>query len=392
MDEFNTGRGEISILSSISLISGGICSYFVAKLLENRSSRKFMLWGSIIGSIGFFLSASVNSLWQLYVLFFIVGIGLNGIAGSVPIAILISKWFAKKRGLALGIAWSGFPLGSMVVMPIIGLIVEQSGWRASFLFAGAVTLVTSIPLLLWVVKDTPEEMGLLPDGNRVKEVKNTPTSKTAIETDNSTADKPRLITYLKSAPLWLISIGFCLLVMSEMAVIQHEVSFVTDMGISAVLAASAFGFTAGMSGFGRWGTGWLADKISPRYVIILLTGIEIIGIIILLQTRTMAMVWIFAVIWGVASGSFFSILPLIVRDIFPASAFNTVFGFVNGLFFLAMGLGTPLAGFIFDATGSYHWVFILVIIFYTLAIISTYLAYGIKPGRLRSIPKGDSDN
>jgi sugar phosphate permease len=161
MNEFNTGRGEISILSSISLVSGAICSYFVARLLEKHSARKFMLWGSVMGGIGFLLSAAVNSIWQLYVLFFIVGIGMNGIGGSVPLVILISKWFIKKRGLALGIAWSGFPLGAMVVTPIIGIIATDMGWRATFLFAGALTLVISIPIILFVIRDTPEEKGLL---------------------------------------------------------------------------------------------------------------------------------------------------------------------------------------------------------------------------------------
>jgi MFS family permease len=180
--------------------------------------------------------------------------------------------------------------------------------------------------------------------------------------------------------------------MAESAVISHEVSFLTDIGISAVLAASALGFTSGMSGIGRWGSGWLADKISPRYVIILLLGIEIIGILILLQTRTIAMVWLFAAIWGTASGSFFNILPLIIRDIFPSSAFNTVFGFVNSLIILTMAFGAPLAGFIFDATGSYHWLFILTIVFYIVAIIATYFTYGIRPGHQKSILKVNAAN
>jgi MFS family permease len=392
MAEFHTGRGMVSILSSVSMVSGAICSYFVARLLENHSARKFMLWGSVMGGIGFLLCAAANSLWQLYVLFFFIGVGFTGIAGSVPLVVLISKWFNKKRGLALGIAWSGYPLAAMIVSPIVGLIAASSGWRATFLFTGLLTLVISIPISLFVIKDTPEEMGLLPDGDTSNGVNNTPAPKITVGDAKSAANKPGLATYFKSLPLWLICIGFSLIPMAEAAVISHEVSFLTDIGISAVLAASALGFTSGMSGIGRWGSGWLADKISPRYVVVLLLGIEIIGILILLQTRTIAMVWLFAAIWGTASGSFFNILPLIIRDIFPSSAFNTVFGFVNSLIIMAMAFSAPLAGFIFDATGSYHLLFILTIVFYIVAIIATYFTYGIRPGHLKSILKVNAAN
>ena len=389
IDEFHTGRGEISILASVSSVSGAISAYLVARIIENHSARKFMLWGSIVGGISFLFCAAANSLWQLYVLFFISGIGFSGFAGSVPIVALISKWFNRKRGLALGIAWSGFPLGAMIITPVVGIIASNFGWRATFLFAGILTLIVSIPILLFVVKDTPEEMGLLADGDTSRRANNTPAPQAAATKTAPALKKPGLITYFKSWPIWLVGIGFTLMPMAEMAVVQHEVSFLTDMGISAVLAASALGFTSGISGIARWGTGWLADKLSPRYVLMLLLGLEIIGILILLQTNAMSLVWVFAAIWGAASGSFFNILPLVIRDVFPPSSFNTVYGFANSLTIAAMALGVPLAGFIFDATGSYHWLFILVIIFYVIAMAAIYFTYGIKPRPWKNLPKGD---
>ncbi len=376
MNDFHTGRGEVSILATVSSISGAVFSYVVARLLENRSPKKFMLIGALMGGGGFLLCAAVNSLWQMYVLFFIIGAGFNGIGGSVPLVALIANWFVKRRGLALGIGFAGFPIGAMIITPIVGLIQLHLGWRATFLFAGLVTLVITLPLIIFVLKDKPEQMGLLPDGNvRVDTAKNTKITKTAIS-----AEKLSLGHYFKTYKLWLICIGFALMVIAEMAVIQHEVSFLTDMGISTVLAASAFGFTAGFSGLGRLASGWLADRIQARYVVILLCILEIIGVLILLQARSMALVWIFVALWGFASGSFFSILPMIINDIYTPSVFNVVFGFINGLVYGAMALGVPLAGFIFDATGSYHLVFILAIAFYGIAMVSTYFIYGVKPG------------
>jgi MFS family permease len=383
MNEFHTGRGAVSILPSISCIAGAICSYYVSTLMENHSARKFLLWGGVIGGISLLLCAAVNSLWQLYVLYFILGSGFNGIGGSVPLVVLISKWFNRKRGMAMGLAMAGLPTGMLIVTPIVGIIATHFGWRATYLFAGGLTLAISIPLILLIIKDSPQEMGLLPDGDVPVNVSNVTAPKATEKPADFTVEKPRLSAYLRSVPLWLICLGFTLMMIGEMAVVVHEVSFLTDMGISAVLAASTFGFTAGLSGLGRLASGWLADRISIRYLIMSLLAIEIIGVFILLRANSMSLVWLFVIVYGFASGSFFSLLPLVIRDIFGAKAYTILFGFVNSLFVVAQAVGAPLAGFIFDATGSYHWVFIVAIAFYLVAMISIYFAYGVKPRRLK---------
>ncbi len=385
MEEFKTGRGAISNLSALSLLSGAFCGYFIAKVIDRHSPKKFTLWGSVLGGASFLLCAVTTDLWQMYVLFFAIGVGFTGFAGSIPTVILVNNWFVKKRGLAMGIAWAGNPIGTLIMTPIIGIIFTQLGWRATFLFAGIVTFVLTLPLIIFILKDKPQEMGLLPDGDTSLE----PVIPNVVKPNafEAAIKKQGLKIHLKSLPIWLICIGFSLMVMAEMAVIQHEVAFLTDMGITTVLAASALGFTAGFSGGGRLISGLLADRISPRYVTILLCLVEIIGIFFLMQARSMVLVWIFVVIWGIASGSFFSILPLVIRDTFPAGAFNTVFGAVNAITYVAMAAGIPLAGYIFDATGSYNLVFILVIGFYFIAMVSTYFAYGIRPRPFKNVLK-----
>ena len=283
MNEFHTGRGVVSFLPFISSISGAICGYYIATVTEKHSARKFILWGMVIAGISLLLCAVVNSLWQLYVLYFIVGLGFNGIGGSVPLVTLISKWFNRKRGLAMGLVWGGFPIGMLIVTPIVGIIATNFGWRATYLFAGALTLVISIPLTLLIIKDSPQEMGLLPDGEAPVNVNNVTVPKATVKSVDFTVEKPRLSAYLRSVPLWLICVGFTLTQIAEMGVVTHEISFLTDMGIPAVLAASTFGVTAGLSGLGRAVSGWLADKISIRYLILSLLVIEIIGIFILLR-------------------------------------------------------------------------------------------------------------
>ena len=378
MREFNSGRGMVSLMLSIYAVVGGVSSFFIGRLLERHQPQKFLLWGSIIGGIGFLLCSQARSLWHLYVLYFFLGAVLSA-AGAIPIVTLISKWFTRRRGQAVGISLAGMSIGGMFITPIVGLIAENFGWRATYLFAGSLMLAVSVPLNLLIIRHTPEEMGLLPDGVEPAGVANTPAVNSTGPNKELNSTKTRLAEYLRHLPLWLICLGFPFSVMGNMAIFQHEVSFLTDMKISATLAASAFGFTAGIGGIGSLVSGWLSDRVSPRYVAMMFFSLALAGVYILMHTTTMPMVWLFVVVYGIGSGASGTLLPLVIRDIFGPASFSVLFGFVNILYTIGIAAGVPLAGFIFDATGSYSLVFNIVTMFYAVAIAAVYFVYGVRP-------------
>ena len=103
------------------------------------------------------------------------------------------------------------------------------------------------------------------------------------------------------------------------------------------------------------------------------------GILILIQTDTISKIWLFAVIFGVGIGAFGTLLPVVTRDIFGTANFSTFFGFTAISFAVGNAIGAPLAGFMFDATGSYQIVFVIVAILFAAAIIGIYLAFGANP-------------
>lgn len=112
---------------------------------------------------------------------------------------------------------------------------------------------------------------------------------------------------------------------------------------------------------------------------ILFLLVAIVGMLILLQADTMSKIWLFVVIYGLGIGSSGTLLPIVTRDIFGAANFSALFGFTNVLFVAGYAIGTPLAGFMFDAMGSYHSVFIIVVVIYVAAILAIYFAFGAKP-------------
>lgn len=135
MTEFNSGRGMISLAPSMSGIAGGFTGLFIGRLLINYSSKKFMLWGNIIGGICLLLISLTHELWQVYVLYFLNGVAMSG-AGALVMFTLLSKWFVKKFGTGTGIIMAGSAIGSMVMTPIVGILAENFGWRATYVFGG----------------------------------------------------------------------------------------------------------------------------------------------------------------------------------------------------------------------------------------------------------------
>jgi sugar phosphate permease len=380
MEEFHTGRGEVSLSQSIFMIAGGITGVFAGKLLQRYRPRTFMLWGSVVSGVSSLLLSLANSLWFLYVFSFIAGVA-GGFSGAIAMFTLLSKWFTRKWGTALGITQAGGGVGSMVIRPLVGIIAQNFGWRATYLFAGSLVLALNVPLILFVLKDSPESRGLLPDGDKSKEIASPTNGKLLIQTttESTTAAKNTgLLSYLKSPALWLMGISFAFVAIGSSAVTMHEVSFITDMKVSATVAASALGFTLGISGITSLASGWLADRLISRYVAILFLLVAIAGMLILIRADTMSKIWLFVVVYGLGIGASGTLLPIVTRDIFGAANFSALFGFTNVLFVTGYAIGVPLAGFMFDATGSYHSVFVIITVIYAAAILAIYFAFGAK--------------
>jgi sugar phosphate permease len=381
MEQFQTGRGAVSLGQTISSLAGGITGVIVGRLVYRYRPRTFMLYGSAVSGLSQLALGFATNLGYFYVFNFITGVA-TGCTGAIVMFSLLSKWFSRKWGSAVGITQTGVAIGSLVLRPLAGLLVENFGWQSAYFFAGGLLLVINVPLILFVLKDSPQPMGLFPDGEKPKEIAgtsipgvatHTPTGPTKVVENNSFS------SVLKSPALWLICLGFAFTSFGYCVVSTHEVSFITDMNISATVAATAFGLTFGISGISSLASGWLADKLSSRYVSILFALIVIAGMLVLLQADTMSKIWLFVVIFGLGIGAFGTLLPIVTRDVFGSARFSAFFGFTNVIYVIGFAAGAPLAGFIFDATGSYHMVFVIVIAIYILAILGIYFAFGASP-------------
>jgi len=381
MAQFHTGRGEVSLSQSITSIAGGITGIFVGRILHRHSPKKFMLWGTIISGLCTLLLSLAHSLLFLYVFFLIGGVA-GAFSNAIAMFTILSRWFTRKWGTAIGIAMTGGGIGSIAIQPLVGIIAQNYGWQATYLFAGSLILAVNVPLILFVLKERPESMGLLPDGDKPGETPvplngkmlvPPPAKLTNIDRNNQT------FTYLKNPSLWLMGISFAFVAIGSSAVTTQEVSFLTDMHVSDTVAATARGITLGIGAISALASGWFADRLISRYVTILFFFLSMVGMLILIPAVSMSQIWPFVIIYGLGIGAGGTLLPIVTRDIFGARDFSAMFGFVIVLLSAGNSIGAPLAGFMYDATGSYHSVFIIITAVYIAAIVCIYFAFGANP-------------
>jgi predicted MFS family arabinose efflux permease len=223
---------------------------------------------------------------------------------------------------------------------------------------------------------------LLSDGDEpgqttVPESGNLPV-KSTVKLQNTGPDNERF-TYLKNPSLWLMGISFAFVSIGSSAITTQEVSFLTDMHVSDTIAATARGLTLGIGAIAALSSGWLADRLISRYVTILFFFLSMVGMLILIPAVSMSQIWPFVIIYGLGIGAGGTLLPIVTRDIFGARDFSAMFGFVIVLLSAGNSIGAPLAGYMYDATGSYHSVFIIITAVYIAAIVFIYFAFGVNP-------------
>jgi MFS family permease len=291
--------------------------------------------------------------------------------GFIPVTGLLFKWFHKRRGMAIGVSGVGIGVGSFVMAPLLGgYVIPYFGWRAAFLILGVVPIIVFIPLVLLVVKESPEVMGLQPDGIKKIPAANVSVSNTGYRSGLS------LRQALKTSAFWLMAIPGATFSFATMGIIQNQVVHLTDIGFSAVIAAGVVGIIGITNSAGKFSFGLACDRIRPKYARVIVVSLMVIGILMFMNlksTSPMLMVWLYTFIMGFGLGGWMPTMSLLVSSSFGMVAFGTIFGIVTMFNMLGSSIGPLFAGYIFDVRGSYYVAFVTFLILYILTLAATLL-------------------
>jgi len=366
-EEFALSRSVISLAATINILLYAVGAIFVGRMLDRIAPRWIITAGACLAACGYILTGFVSSPLGFYITYgLMVGLGTTGM-GVVTCTSSVGKWFIKKRGLAIGLTSMGISFGTIVLTPLAGYIVNFFNWRTGLIALGIITFLVGLIVSQTLMRKTnPEAHGLLPDGD-----------KTAIPHQISLSPsfyKISTLVLFKDSRFWTLAVCQGLAFMVSMSVFVHQVAYATDNGIGKLAAATSLAAISFTGFIGQFFFGWLSDHIKdPKYSFSLGTTFMLIGMILLINARSVGELYFYALIYGFGYGSLAPAIPIIAADRFGRQVLGSIYGLLT--FFIGLGgsIGPFLGGFIYDFAGSYGYLWIIniiVLIFITLAMLT----------------------
>ena len=378
-EAFGWSRAEISLTMSIYMFVHGLCGPLIGHLIRVYGPKRIMTAYAFMAGSCFILVSFTPALWFFYLAYAMLSFSTVGI-GFIPVSDILARWFVRRRGTAIGSAMLGISVGGLVMAPLIGLIITRYGWRASFVFLGLLVWLLAMPVTLFVFKGGPEELGLLPDGEAPtpkNEARVVPEEGHALSGDG--IDGWPLRAAFRTKAFIFIALTYLLAPMAQMGVLQHQVPLIMEAGISPAAAAAALGLTAGLGGLGKLTFGRLTEILPFHHAAILCFGLQALAVFVLLQAHSLAMIWVYVIIFGFAMGGVIVLLPLVVGHFFGLASFGVIMGTVSFIQAVGSSSGALISGLIYDWTNSYRIALIIYIGVYLTAALSIFLAGTPRP-------------
>lgn len=340
LNDFGWSRSTLGGAFSLFAIVQGAANPVLGMVCDKVRPPAVVAVGSIALGATLYLDSYISEPWHLYACFG----GLTAVAvalcGWIPAVVQVQRRFQRRLGLALGIVSSGVGVGMLVVVPLCEHLIEAHGWREAFRVLAMICTTFTLPAALFLWWETPAHR---------------PSAARAVAAPSAgTGMSLRAAT--RTAPFWLmVGTFFCGSLCSQ-SLHVHQVAFLVDHGISAMVAASVVGVVGVASIVGKTGGGWLSDRIERELVYIggVLVLVVSVGALLLVGAQpTPWGVYTYAVMLGVGYAVTAAIMPAMVADRFHGRHFGSILGV--GLFGSAAGsaFGPWMSGYLHDLTGSY---------------------------------------
>lgn len=360
-EELGVTRGAFSLIRTFEIGVAALIVPLLGPWIDRYGGRGILVLGVLMEGAGLLLSSVVQNFWQFVLVRCSLVIAGEALLGSLVINVTIAQWFVKKRGRAMAIANLGTGVAKLVIPLVAASLFVLVGWRATWAVFGMIApLLVVVPVLIFV-RRRPEDMGLLPDGE-----------KACAKSDDSQAGfkgaerhAPRSeISWTRSEVLrqpafWLLVVTFGIASVGIAGLNLHLYSYVTDMGHSPLIAAS-FMSTIALTQLAStlvWGI--LADRFDIKRVSCVQFLIQAVGLVVAVSSTQIELLYAGFFFYGTGLAGSFVLREVIWANFFGRTSLGTVRGL--SLFFshLFAASGAPFFGFLYDRMGSYNFSFTL---------------------------------
>ncbi|MDI7259656.1 MAG: MFS transporter [Thermodesulfobacteriota bacterium] len=352
VSEMGWSMALVSGAFSLYRLESGLLAPLAGFLVDRIGPKKVVMVGAILMGTGYICLSQVKTVLPFYISFMIISMGFAFGTANIVGSSLISKWFIRKRGKALGLYFGLMGLGGLLV-PVLSHLVILYGWRTTLFILGPVTWLVVLPFA-FVLRRKPEEHGLLPDGGLSTDTRD------GIKLSHSTGTQEVNFSVLKAMhtpSYWLLALCFSIFQATNSAIFVHLVPYLITVGFEAQLAALVVTFVTVGSIFGRAGFGWFSDLFRKKVLLMICFLMQFIGILILMQVRrnvSSLYVISFTLAFGFTYGGISVLRPATVAELYGRDKFGTIWGLLQGISIFGGIAGPVLVGLIYDLQKSYY--------------------------------------
>jgi MFS family permease len=369
--DLHSNRAGISLAFTLANIMTSISSPLVGRLADRFGARGVIVIASpIFGLLWASSRLIAGKRWSGYVVYGGLGFGGSG-NPPIPYVKVISRWFDRRRGLALGFTMVGIGSGAILMPALAQRLIAMIGWRSTYMVIGLLVLVIPIPIVAFFLKESPEEMGLLPDGASV--------ARNVAQKQNSEAGLSWREAR-RSAAFWLMVGAVFLIGTSVHGCVLHLAPLLSDQGLSPQRVALAITVLGSALMIGRVASGYLLDRFFAPRVAMCIFGAVGFGIVLLRTAAGTRLVFLAVFLIGLGMGAEVDIIAYLTSRYFGLRAFGEIYGYAFASYTLAGALGPWLMGLGFDRSGSYGSI---LVDFLLAALLAAVLMTRLGPYRFR---------
>lgn len=344
VSDLGTDRASYSLVVALSLLLYGVFMPFVGGLVERWGARPIAVGGTLVFAVSIAATGLVTHLWQLALVYgVLVALGLSA-TGHVVGSAVVSRWFIRRRATALSLLGASSMAGMSLLVPVTMWLILTVGWRATYGIIGLGSALLLLPLALWVVRESPESMGLAPDGAHAGSGERAP----------SAPERTAVSTAARTLPFWQLCGGMYTCGFSMTLLSAHGVPMLTDHGYHPMLASSAVGVLGASSFAGAMALGVIADRYGRRPVLAWLYGTRALLFVgMFLVHDSPGALLVIAALGGASMSGSLAMTSALTADIFGRFSVGSVFGSIFVVHQVGAALGSWLGGLLFEMTGGY---------------------------------------
>lgn len=357
--EFGWQRAQLTGVYSVLMLVAGLASPVAGMLFERYGARTLYATGLAVLAVGTLVASSAQALWQLYLgVGLLVGFGC-GCVGMVPAAAMLSWWFRRRLSTAIGVAYGGFGLGTLLIVPLAQRLVDAHGWRTTYQVLGiALLLLTMASLVLpWrgIAVRRPAKV----------------VSATGIALGRPLRDALRQRRFW-----WLVQVMF-FTALGMYLVLAQAIVYLVDVGFTPLQAATAYGATGMLSVVGVVSSGWLADRFSHRSAATLSfagTALGIAALYAMSYGASLALLALYVIAFGSCQGARGPLVAALSTRLFSGQGDASIYGVIYAFMSIGIAAGAALSGGLHDWTGGYRTAFGLALASIALAALPFWLS------------------